>query len=433
MDNLTMSAIGLVAAVIFLIYFCWKGCQPLLIYPIACIIIFATSGLNIVEGLFTTYASEFGRQAVGGCFLYTTACMFARTMIDNKAAYRIADFLCHIFSPKWGPVIILLVSGLLYTIGLSVGAWALMYPIALAVFQKGGYSEDLCFATIYCGATSWGNGIPGAPTTINALACSILGTEPMGGLIPGVICTAVTIILQCIVLMYIAKRWKKKGRVFTDFERLPKNMDEERKSYPPLLLSILPVIAVPILFNIAKLSLPISMVCGTLVATLITIRQKTLGGWWKTWENGFLEGTSPMLQFCVKGAFGAVLTATPIYAYIIENIGNLNMHPYFVMFFAAMIVSAIVGSATATVSVVASQVDNIISNFPNVPVSRANAMRVIINAGSGFDKLPHNCSNLVVMSMFHTDFKRSYMSGFYVGCICPLIGAIFCVLASFVF
>lgn len=191
-----ISLVGIIAAVVFIIIFTYKGYSPLLLAPIGGAIICLTSGIGLKEGILDLFATSNGNMYKNMMFIYCFGCMFAEVMTQSEAAYSIAEWMAKLLGVKHAAFTAMLIAGVLMIGGMSVGTYMIVFPIAMVLFSKANISKNLMVGCIIAGSWTFGNCAPFSPSNHNNVAMSVLGTGPDAGLIVGLVGTLFLILAE---------------------------------------------------------------------------------------------------------------------------------------------------------------------------------------------------------------------------------------------
>ena len=91
MDPGMISLIGILVAMVVLIVGSIKGFPIMIIGPVSAIIVFAFSGLPIIENMGGAYSDDFGGFATSNFLLFLPACILGSMLGDCGAAQAIAN------------------------------------------------------------------------------------------------------------------------------------------------------------------------------------------------------------------------------------------------------------------------------------------------------------------------------------------------------
>jgi len=410
---LLVSTVGILAAVVFIVYYAYQGYSPILLAPIATLIACATSKISVTDGFIKAYASGFGKMGGSMLLMYTFAAMFANVLTKDKAAFSIAEWISKIFGYKHAAMVIMLITGFLCLGGLHVGCYFIVFPIALALFSQRGYSKDLILGCILAGSWTWCLCAPLSPSPHNTIAINILGTTPSAGLIPGLAAAIFILVACCVYLEWQGQHWLKQGRKFDAWDEIPEANEEEKKTYPPIIRAIIPCIVLLLLYNLGGLNVAVALGLSTLLAIALEYKTHDLRGWFKVLQEGLLNGLEPLCNLAFIAGFGAVVAMTPFYKSIINWVSHTTIHPYILALFGCNLVAFCLGSAGSALSTVLPNVLPLYQDYvQNFGLDMGNLHRLSVIGSIGLDSLPHNGSIIACCKLFNTTPKKSYFPVF---------------------
>lgn len=424
MSTTLLSTIGLIIATAAVIYLAYEGFEPLICFPICCILICLTSGISITDGIVGTYCTAFGSMVGKMLFVYLWSTMIGKAMQETGMGRSLAEWLSKIIPAKFAPITICIAGILLSLAGMSIGAYLVVYPIGVALCAKANYSKDIVLGSLFSGCWTFILAAPLMPTNNNYLVASFLDTPTTAGLIPGMVACLVMIVLNCVYLMWTAKRWQKQGRDFQDWNEIKpvheKEGDEEK--LPAVWKAFVPVLLIMILYNVVKVSLPLCLGLGAIICCLLEWKRHTLKEWFQILTDGMLAGMKALMNIGIKGALGGVVALTPAYAALMDNISNLDVSPYLTAFISANIMALVLGSASSACGTLTPAMQPVFENWvANGQADMGNLHRAVVIGSIGLDSLPHNGTILATCEMFGTTMKKSYFPVFVTCTVMPIL------------
>ena len=422
MSITVLSTIGLLIATAAVIYLAYEGFEPLICFPICCILICLTSGISITDGIVGTYCTSFGALVGKMLFTYLWATMLGKAMQESELGASLAEWLAKIIPVKFAPTTMCITGILLSLSGMSIGAYLVIYPIGLVLCSKANYSKDIILGSIFAGAWTFILAAPLMPSNNNYLVQSYLGTDTNAGLIPGLVSCTVMLILNCIYLQWTVARWQKNGRGFQDWDDLKTTDNSEDKKLPAVWKAFVPIVLVMVLYNVVKVSLPLCLGIGAVSCCLLEFKRHTFKEWFMILTNGMLAGMKALMNIGTKGALGGVVALTPAYLALMENINKLDVSPYLTAFVAANIMALVLGSASSACGTLTPAMQPQIEDWVATKgVDMGNMHRMIVLGSIGLDSLPHNGTILATCEMFGTTMKKSYFPVLVTCVIMPIV------------
>lgn len=415
-----LSTLGILFAIALVCYLAYIGYSPIISGPLAAVIICVTSRIPLKEGILSNYVGSFAGMVQNVLLIFLTCMIFARILVENKMAFSIAEFLARVIGPKYAPFTVMILCALLRLGGMNQGAYVIAYTIGLVLCCKANYSEDILMGSIMGGCWTFANCAPFYPSVVNTITMQKLGTTTSAGMIPGLVSAVVMFIAIAGYLMWQVNRWKKKGRVFSAHEMLPK--ENEHNDYPPVWLSFVPLAAVMVLFNVFAWNISFAVIAGCILATLLTFKRHTAKEWAKIWEHGALECMGPVFALAAMSGIGGVVAVTPFYASIFDWIQTTTIHPYILTFAASNIMAFALGSGSSGVATCLPVLQPMFENWVAVRgLDMGNFHRLLVSGSVCLDSLPHNGTIHSMCEMFHTTQKKSYYPVLWTTVIIPLV------------
>lgn len=424
-----LSVIGIFVAIIFVAVMCYRGSSAIIIAPVAAIIISLTSGLGLSEGVLTVYMG-----GVGGIFtsmLLTMLCAacFSHLMVKTGAAYSIADWFIKILGVKYAPIIIAFSAAVLSAGGMMVGAFMTVFPIGIYLCSKAGYSKDIVLSCVITGAWTYAYSLPFMPSLPNAMCQTYLGTSPSAGLLNGLICNILMLLLTTVFLQWNAVRWKNKGRVFEDWDDLP----EMSTNNPPLYVGILPVLLVLVLYNAVSMPLPYALICGSILITLLQIKKFSAGEWFKLYQEGMQSGLGPIASTACIGGLGTLIGSTALFGAFLNWCQTTTLHPSIITFIMVTFMGSCLASSSSALSTSLPTMGPVLRELCVARgVSLGSLARVAATSAIPPSVLPHDGALVACCKMFNTTYQKSYkpllISGFIIPFTCALLSVVLSVI-----
>lgn len=427
-----LSVAGIIAAVAFIIYFTYKGYSPMILAPIGGAIICITSGINLTQGLITNFATSYGNMNKSMVFVYLMGTMFAAAMVKGQAAYSIAEWLAKLFG-KYAAFAVMLMAGIMMIGGMSVGTYMIVFPIGMVLFSKANISKNLMVGCIIGGSWTFGNCFPGSPSNHNNVTMSILGTDAMAGLVPGLVAGLYLIIANGLYLEWQGRHWAKQGHGFESWDELPEDSAEVKAGYPPVWRAWLPIIVVLLLFNVVKLHIAFCMVIGTVLEIVLEFKKASAPSeWFKVCQKGLLDGIMPVCIIAIMSGIGGVVAQTPAYFAMMDWLSTTTVHPYIVAAAGAAIAAFCLGSATSALGIMLPAVLPYFQSAVAAGFDMGVLHRLCVVSSLSLDSLPHNGSIIAISDQFNLSMKDTYFPVFIVSVVNVLIATVLATLVAIV-
>ncbi|ARK32571.1 GntP family permease [Halalkalibacter krulwichiae] len=432
MDLQLLSLIGIVVGLSLLIIFAMKGYSLLIVTPVLGVLVAVVSQIDITEALKTGYMQSFVNFVERYFLLFLFGAIFGKVMEDSGAATSIARGILKVTGESSRIAVIfamVLITGVLTYGGVSVFVVIFtMIPIARPVFKK----LDIPWP-IFAGAFFLGCGtftmtmLPGSPQIQNLIPIPYLGTTPTAGALIGVVATLVVIPFGLWWLWREDKKYTSKNIGYEETKGNTRFDYEEKESYPPFLLSLLPPALLIILLNFTPFSIEISLGLSVIVAGLFL--RKYLTNPLQTFNTGAMNVAAPILNTSAVVAFGGVVIITSGFNLVESAVMSIPGHPLIAFSIATNIMSGITGSTSGGLGIAMEA----LSGHYKTMIDPEVLHRIATISSGGLDSLPHSgavVTGLTVMGLTH---KMGYKPVFFVNIVAPLLALVFAMAVAIIF
>ena len=427
----TLSFVGIIIALTLLCYMMYKGGSPAITIPIAIAIVSLTSGLNFADMLTGPFLEQTMALAKAVGLMFIFSCAFAEVMLRCGCAESVAKAIIKVAGgPKYVCWIVLVCLSIMAVGGMGQGAYLVIYPIGCYLCREMKYSRSILLGCMTCATWTYAMTGPFVATPHNIYAMNFLGTGPDAGLLIGIVSDIVMFVAGGLYLTWQAKRWQKKGKGWSDFDeqcfqKLNFSMDDTKKG-PSFFISIIPIIVVMLLFNVANMNIAVAMIGGILVCLVLNFKRMTPGEWWKSLGQGATKGMVPIFSLALVGGLGAVIAQTSAYAFSTNFLSNLQLNPYLVVCIVANLLSLFLGSASGGISLMLTTMMPVFQKFIDAgTITAGNLHRLMCIASGGLDSLPNSGPLSSLNVMFDFTNEEAYFPVFITCTAIPLIVTFF--------
>lgn len=428
---MNIGLIGVLVAIICLMYFSYKGYSPILMAPICSLIVCVTAGISAQEGILTNFAQGFGNMVAGVAFTFICSSIFGKIMMKTKAAYSLAYWIGDTVGYQHAPTAIIIISAVLAYGGMAFAGFIIAFPIAMVLCSKANYSKGIIMGMILGGSWTFAMTGPFAPTNHNYLCMKFLGTTAAAGLVPGLVAGVGQFVLCCLYGEWQAKKWQKEGKVFAAWDEVPQDNEEERKTFPHPIIGLIPIVAVVLIFNLTSLQLPTAMTIGCLIAIALQFNKFSPKEWLKICDEGAREGIMPMINLAIMAGIGGVVSATSFYGTAVEFLASTtSVNPYILAFVAGNVMAFCMGSASSALATVLPAFTPIFENFLAKGYNMGNFHRLLCIGTGGLDSLPHAGGIISMNALYKTNHKESYFPVFICCTVIPMLTGVVAVLLA---
>jgi len=272
MDTTTLiSGIGLLVSFAFMAILIFKRVSPIIIGPLAALIVCATSGMNLLTDITETYMSGVASFFTSYFFIFLLGNIFGSLYQNSGAASKIGSIISKKFGPRYCMAACMFSAAILSYGGINSFVIIFsVYPIALKLFEEADLPTYLLPGIVCAGMWTFAMTGPFTPQIPNVVSMQYLGTPSYAGLIPGLSGAVVMAVSIILFMNHSGKKARLRGDHFQWPEGV-KRIDDEDDS-PNGIISIIPLALVLVLFNVTELNIIICLLAGILTA---------LGLFWK--------------------------------------------------------------------------------------------------------------------------------------------------------
>ena len=422
-QTLLMSVIGLAVATAALIILAYKNWSTIIYSAIAVLLVCAFNRIDLFDGIMQTYAVETGTYFARWFVLFVTGSIFGKIYQVSGAAATIAASLAKVFGSK-NALLPIILAGLILSLA-GVSSFVLifvMYPIALELFAKANLPKRLLPA-VFCYVT-WtvAAAMPASTQSMNVLPMETFGTGPMAGAVPGFIFAGLALIIDSAYILWESKRLAAQGIVFDSYDELNEaSADDVAKAAkrPGLIASLLPVLVIIIGFNVLGWDVEIALFLGIILSVILFHSCQSYAEWVETTKDSAVQGAVVLVNTAVIVGFGAVVVLTPLYGAIIDWVQVTTINPYLLAAISANVFAFVLGSATSAVNLSLQTLGEVFMRVEGINLGFVH--RIICQAATGLDTLPHCGALLTVFGVCGVTHKEAYKYVGFCTVICPVV------------
>ncbi len=425
-----ISLIGILIGIFLLIFVSFKGVPVMFVAPVCAMLVLAISGVNIMDGMSTTYMAGFAKFFQSYYLIFFFGAIFGRIMGDSGAAKSIAFAIVR-FSKKlpgdpgfWGLAGLIILSSILTYGGVSVFViMFVMVAIGRELFQEQNIPWKM-YGCVCLGSGAYTlTCVPGTPSINNSIPIPFFGTTPMAAPVISIIGTLFMLIVGLLYIKWEMNRCRKSGEGFlpTGEGILKDQLDKGDKGFDemPLLLCLVPSICLLIALNVFHLKTWAAIMVGVIVALILF--HKRLEHPIKTMEDGGLSSlrTTGIASFVI--AFGSVVGSVPGFEYVVSMLDKLPGPPIVQVMVAVNVCAGITGSSSGGMTIA---LNALADKFMATGVNPQVLHRISAVCSGGLDSLPHNGTVINSMQVYRITHKMSYKYYFVLNTIIPILASI---------
>lgn len=422
--------IGLLCAVITIIFLIWKNWHMAIVSLIGSLIVIFFNGMDPVSAITDHFMVGMSSFAGSWFLLFMLGSIFGKVMGDSGASVGIANSLLRLLGER-STVLVIMITGLVLSYG-GIGTFIIafsIYPIAVALFQKADIPKKLLVATIMvCPVTVCMAMLPGSPSTQNLLPTTYFGTTAYAGVKIGIICSLIMFFGAYLYLNWQIHLARLKGEHFiaSPGETIMDLDRTETGAAPAMWKCYIPiVILLAAMFGFQKstsISSTYAVACAMTLAILsgcFLYRDKL--DIQAAINDGAAGGLSALIATSSIMGFGNVASASPAYETVTSALVNMNIGPLATALISINVIAAITGSSAGGLNIFLASMGEYLAS---TGLNTAMLHRVVCIASSGFDAMPHASGIVVCNQIAKTSQKDTYIHVFITCAIMPFCCAI---------
>ena len=425
---MVLSLVGLLLAFAMMAVLIFKKVSPILIGPLAAILVCLFSGLPVFDSLVDAYVPGVGGFFISYFLIFLLGNLFGSLYQISGAAARIGEILARLFGAKrpLNCMIACLVTAAALSYG-GINSFVIifaLYPIALKLFEEADISTDLLPGIVCGGMWTFAMTGPFTPQIPNIISMENLGTTAYAGLIPGLAGTAVMAVLIVAHMTWQAKRSQALGRRFERPSHASAQEEEGQK--PNGVLSFVPLLVVVLGFNLTGIHIIVWLTIGVALSLLLFWPQIPKARLMATFNTGASSAIDVIMNTAAIVGFGSVAKLTPLYAFAVGVLERSTANPYVVAAVGANIFAGILGSASGGVGLMYSSMRDTFLSYASAGYNIGFIHRLCSFGCGGLDSLPWNGSIVSILKVCGTDHKHAYKY-IFINCLVVPVLVTFCV------
>jgi H+/gluconate symporter-like permease len=437
-----LDVIVVLLALAFLIVVAYRGYSVILFAPLAALLAVALTAPALVlpffSGLFLERMAGFIKLYFP---MFLLGAIFGKLVELSGFAQAIIRAVVRVAGPEKAILAIVLACAILTYGGVSLFVVVFaVYPFAAGMFRAAGIPKRLIPATIALGAFTFTmDALPGSPQVQNLIPTAFFQTTAWAAPLMGTVGGLFILIAGVAYLEWRRRQAARAGEGYGDGHR-NEPLDVPPEALPPVLLAVLPLVAVGVLnrlcgqwlrasygksfdFTSAGVAgvapLEIERVAATwaveiaLVAAILMV----LPFAWRRARSGLASGS----QVAVAGAmlaamntaseygFGAVIAALPGFQAVNTAVSQAIRDPLLNVAATVNALSAITGSSSGGLSLALAASGGAFLEMARTAGIPADVLhRVAAMASGGLDTLPHNGAIITLLLVTGLTHRQAY-------------------------
>jgi H+/gluconate symporter-like permease len=418
-----MGTLGIFIGILLLIYLSYKGFSVLYFAPVCALLIAAMNKQPLLDSITNGY--------MNGCVDFILL-MFPITIMgtmlgeiygQSGATVSIARGIKSYLLEKnqnekmalYVSVTIIVIVPALLTIG-GIDLFAVVFtafPLVVAIMAENNIPRRFLPGVLLGGVATGAVAAPGSPQATNIVVSQILGSDPRGALIPGLIAWMVALIGSVIYLNFAISRAKAKGETF-DYGNSPYMLSVKggvvRTDSPNFWTSIIPLSSVFVIFNIFKLNILIALSTGIILCLVLfwryLIKDGNVSSIIKILNDGASNAPGAIFTVGSIAGFGAVVASTPGFQVVLDAIAGFHGPALWLEALSVTIITGITGSSPGGVAVAAPILGPIF--IQELGIDENTFHRVATFASTTLDTLPINGVVVTLLSLSGLSHREGY-------------------------
>lgn len=417
--SILISALGIFVALAGMAVLIFKRVSPIIIGPLAAILVCITSQIPVFKGTTETYLSGVTGFFLSYFFIFLLGNIFGNIYQNSGAAAKIGFMISRKFGAK-NCMLACLISAAILSYG-GINSFVIIfavYPIALKLFEEADLPTYLLPGIVCGGMWTFAMTGPFTPQIPNVVSMQYLGTPAYAGLLPG-LAGAIAMIISIVLFMnHAGKKAKLRGEHFQWPESVKRveNMEDAPNGF----LSVLPILLVLITFNVTELDITICLLMGIVLALILFWKHLPKSEMLNMFNSAALSSVTVIINTAVIVGFGSVVKGTPFYEFATQVLFHSEANPYLVAALGANIFAGILGSASGGIALMYETLHDTFMDYAAQGYNLEFIHRLCSDGCGGLDSLPWNGSIVSVFAICNTTHKLSYKYNFVTCLVIPV-------------
>ncbi|HEL2110435.1 TPA: GntP family permease [Streptococcus suis] len=416
--------LGVLLAVVAIIYWTAKNLHVIVAAPLASLIIILTNQMNVLEvmlGKEQSYMAGLAGFLINNFAIFMLGSILARYMEASGATQTIANSILKVMgkdSPYKGLLAITLIASILTYGGVSIFVVIFtLLPLSRPLFKELNINWALFPIPVFLGASTYTmTSLPGTPSIQNAIPTKVLGTSLTAAPVISLAASFTLLVFGLLYMAYCLKKSLANGETYTEEE--DETAVEVADKTPNQFLSVLPLFSlIGTIFLMSKT--PNVLAIGLLVSILLSalIFYPYLPNQKDILNAATTASIVPAFATSSTVAFGTVLAMSTGFAVIQDWIQQIPGSPLISLSVSTALVSGIIGSSSGAVGIASS---NFLPAYLEMGIHPELLHRVVVVASAILTVVPQSG----VMITFHNLSKLSMKRGLKYSFVLVTVGHI---------
>jgi len=401
----------------------YRGWSIIWIAPVCAGIVALFGGLNLLDAYTDTYMTGFVNFAKQWFPVFMLGAIFGKLMESSGMAHSVAIGISRVFGKERAIIGVIVAASVLAYGGVSVFVVVFaVYPLAVNMFREANISRRLLPGTIVAGMMTFAmTALPGTPQIQNLIPTQYFNTTAAAAPIIGLVSSAVMIVCS---ILYLNRRVRVLREAGEGFEERKEDANmEERTSYPHVILSLLPLLAVIVTLNFLKWDIVLAL--GTGIVLILIISFKEFKGFTKAINSGASDSVMAMINTSAAVGFGTIVRSVPGFEKLSDAILGINANPLISEAIAVNVLAGATGSASGGLGITLEALGSHYYEIATTTGPSPEAFhRIASIASGGLDSLPHNGAIITILIVTGMTHKESYKEMGVIAIVFPMISLI---------
>ncbi len=457
-----MGLLGILVALLLLIWLAYRGWSILLLSPAAALIAAAAAGEPLLAHWTQTFMGSAARFLAQFFPLFLLGALFGKLMEDSGSVASISAYVTKRLGERRAILAVVLAGALVTYGGVSLFvAFFVLAPMAEAMFRAADIPRRLMPAAIALGTSTFTmSAMPGTPSIQNAIPMPFFGTTPLAAPGLGVIASIIMLGFGLWWLSRAETAARRNGEGFgsnggvqpdraaeddfirerattaREFDPAEVHRGQTSDTLPPIVAAAAPLIVVvgtnflmsifvlPRL-DVSFLSEPrwgettLSAVGGVwavivalaaAIAAQLIISGRRLPALRQSVDAGANASVLPAVSVASLVGFGAVVAALPAFGLVRDWVLSIEGGPLVSLAIATNVLSALTGSASGGLTIALDSLGETYMRLAHEAGINPELMhRVAVISSGTLDSLPHNGAVVTLLAVCGLTHRESYL------------------------
>ena len=414
MDASTVSTLGILVSLVFIIVLALRGWHIIILAPLAAVIAALFSNLNVLETLTGPYMTGFTNYARRFYLIFLMGTLFGKFMEDSGAARSIAHAIMKLIGGGADKPLRVLVAFSLVPMALTYGGVSLfvviftVLPIARHLWQEADIPWHLFILSFVFGAASMTmTMIPGTPQIQNLMPTRYMNSTPASAPVLGLLGALVVFALNVLYMRYCVRKVQTRGRALRSARWRGRGRPQRpsTRGMPHCRAEPVPMAAVLVFLNVPAVKVDVIYALGIGILVSMLLFWRRFSNVVDTITKGAANTVVPIVNTCADVGYGMAIAATAGFGVVSAWLLTLPMHPIVSLSIATNIMAAITGSASGGMGIV---LETLAPKYLALGLSPDLVHRIVVMSSGCFDAMPHNGAVITMLAVAGLTHRQAY-------------------------